>query len=482
MKTNIVWLQRDLRLADNPALHEALQQAEQTIIVYIHAPQELAPWQPGAASRWWLHHSLEALQQAITSLGAKLIIRQGPSLHTLLGLCSESKADAVYWNQCYTPQAIRRDQAIREALTSCGVSHHCYNGSLLHTPGSILNKEGKPYRVFAAFWNAAQGLGLGQTPLAAPQRLADNDLHFESVASLRLLPKIQWDNGLRQHWRPGAVNAHKQLYRLCDEILNPYPEARDYPAIEGTSRLSPYLAFGELSPGQVVAALLDTFMNCAIHGNACDSFMRQLGWREFAHHTLYHFPEASDQALNSRFAQLPWQNNPSLLKAWQQGRTGYPIIDAGMRELWHTGWMHNRVRMIVASFITKNGMIPWLLGARWFWDTLVDADLASNSFNWQWVAGTGLDAAPYFRIFNPIRQSQKFDKQGCYLRRWLPELAALPDEYIHTPWQAPANILNASNIRLGIDYPRPSLDLAMTRRNALASFDAIKSKLNKHSS
>jgi len=470
MTTSIVWLRHDFRLTDNPALYYAAQHSNKVVPVYIHAPEEANLWQAGQASNWWRHHSLTNLEQAIAQRGGRLIIRQGKSLEELLKLCQELKASTVYWNQTYTPGLTQRDQGVRNALESIGVDHYQYNGSLLHTPGTILNKEGKPYRVFSAFWATCQRLGLGQTPLPAPSSLYDCKLASIPISELKLLPNIPWDQHFYEHWQPGEAHGLNQIERLCEERLDGYHHNRDYPAIEGTSRLSPYLALGEVSPRQIVTALLNTFMRRTLRASECDSFIREIGWREFAYHTLQHFPESIEKVLNPRFEKMPWQQNPELLNAWQQGKTGYPIIDAGMRELWQTGWMHNRVRMIVASFLTKNGMIHWQHGARWFWDTLVDADLASNSFNWQWVAGTGLDAAPYFRIFNPIRQSEKFDSKGHYIRCWLPELKALPDKWIHTPWKAPADILQHANISIGDNYPAPVLDLGITRKHALSCF------------
>lgn len=470
MKTSIVWLRRDLRLSNNPALHRALSNSERVILLYIHAPQESAPWQPGAASRWWLHHSLIGLQQSVEKRGGQLLIHRGPTISTLLHLCQKLNAGAVYWNKAYTPEEINLEQDLSDQLAEHHIQHHTFHGSLLHPPGSILNKEGNPYRVFTAFWNASQRLQLQHTMFPAPQRLFDCELESEPLDALELLPMIGWDTGLRQHWQPGEKYALRQLERLCDELVNDYTRQRDYPAINGTARLSPHLAFGEITPQQIIETLRNSFMSGAVHGGASEAMIRQLGWREFAYHTLYHFPQSTQQVLNRRFEHFPWQNAPSLLEAWQKGRTGIPIIDAGMRELWYSGWMHNRVRMIVASFLCKNGLVPWQEGARWFWDTLVDADLAINSLNWQWVAGTGLDAAPYFRIFNPITQSHKFDADGRYIRRWLPELTSLPNKHIHAPWLAPASVLQACKLNIGIDYPEPALDLKETRKQALACF------------
>ncbi|ALP52735.1 deoxyribodipyrimidine photolyase [Candidatus Tenderia electrophaga] len=467
MKTCLVWLHQDLRLSDNPALYHAAEAADTLIPVYIHAPQELEPWAPGAASRWWCHHSLSTLQQALHARGSRLIIRRGASQDVLQRLIRETGAGAVYWNHRYAPQAARRDAHIAAWLRAHDIEVHTYHGNLLYTPGSVLTKEHKPFRVFTPFWRACRQQGLGAPPLPVPQRLGECRLASEAVEALALLPDIPWHHGLASSWRPGEDNALEQLQGFCDAALAHYDAGRDRPDRLDTSRLSPHLAFGEISPRQVVSAVLNAFMDHATQGDSMDRFLSELGWREFAYHTLHHFPYATDTPLNPRFEAFPWRDDKALLRAWQQGKTGFPIIDAGMRQLWHSGWMHNRVRMIVASFLTKNGLQPWQTGARWFWDTLVDADLASNSFNWQWVAGCGLDAAPYFRIFNPVRQSERFDPHGDYLRQWLPELAQLPLPWLHRPWLTPADVQHACNVRIGRDYPAPILDLNSSRKRAL---------------
>jgi len=474
VKCSIVWLRRDLRLADNPALHHAIHNSDRVIPVYIHAPDEERPWQPGAASNWWCHHSLLALQEEIKQLGGRLIIRRGPSEAALLRLCDELQADAVYWNHEFIPQLTTRDEQIRRALLAHGINQYGYNGSLLYTPGAILNQERKPYRVFSAFWQACQKQGFGDTPLPTPKRLDHSPVDSLSVTQLELLPAHDWHIKLAEHWQPGEAAALQSLQRLRCDLICGYAKRRDYPAIDATSRLSPQLAFGEVSPRQVVTALLEAFISCKTHGQGCEGFIRELGWREFAYHTLHHFPRMSERPIDARFEQFAWRDDETVIRAWQRGETGYPIIDAGMRQLWQTGWMHNRVRMIVASFLAKNGLIHWLAGARWFWDTLVDADLANNSFNWQWVAGCGLDAAPYFRIFNPTTQSEKFDPNGDYIRSWIPQLARLPTPWIHKPWQAPTQLLQQAGINIGDNYPNPLLNLAATRERALTSFKQLR--------
>jgi deoxyribodipyrimidine photo-lyase len=348
---------------------------------------------------------------------------------------------------------------------------HVYagQGHLLTEPWAIESQSGTPYRVYTPYARKVRATLSMPTPQPAPRALPLSPARLKSVPlkELELLPKIHWDAGLAQHWRPGEDGAAQRLRRLAS-LLPDYARARDVPGANGTSRLSPHLHFGEVSPRQVWHALAQTTARqTAGILRGAEMLERELLWREFAHHVLHHFPHTPDAPLNPRFTGFAWRRAPKLLATWQHGRTGIPIVDAGMRELWATGSMHNRVRMITASFLTKHIGLDWRAGARWFWDTLVDADLASNTLNWQWVAGCGADAAPYFRIFNPVLQSRKFDAQGEYLRRWLPELARLPDRYIHEPWRAPLAALQASGVQLGKDYPLPILELATAREAAL---------------
>lgn len=468
MRISIVWLRQDFRLTDNPALYHAARHSDVVIPIYIHAPEEAAPWAPGAASNWWRHHGLVALQDSLRARGSRLLIRRGPSLTTLRELIRTTSAGAVYWNHLYEPRLAQRDQQIAGALHQDGTKTHEFHGALLYPPGTVLTKAQTPFRVFTPFWRACQKQGLGEPPLPMPARLGECDLPSEPIESLNLLPRIPWDHGLGAHWQPGEHAALERLQRFCADRLQHYAKGRDFPGRADTSGLSPHLSFGEISPRQIVSAVFNTFADHATRGDNADIFLSELGWREFAHHTLHHFPQVIDSPLNPRFAHFPWHNDEKMLLAWQQGRTGFPLVDAGMRQLWQSGWMHNRVRMIVASFLCKNALLPWQTGAHWFWDTLVDADLASNSFNWQWVAGCGLDAAPYFRIFNPVRQSERFDPDGEYLSRWLPELSNLPARWRHAPWLAPVNVLQASNVRIGIDYPAPILDLSRSRDRAIS--------------
>lgn len=478
-RTAIVWFRQDLRLADNPALARALAECERIVPVYIHAPEESGQWAHGAASHWWLHHSLAALDASLRALGSRLILRRGPSLAALETLVKETGASRLYWNRLYEPAHIARDTRIKEALRAAGLTVCSSNAALLFEPWERTKDDGSAYKVFTPFWKACLKAGLPTDIAPAPRALQPlpQDLGSVALEALDLLPAIRWDAGLAAAWRPGEDGAQARLEAFLDEAVARYGEERNRPDLAGSSRLSPHLHFGEIGPRQVVAAVerrLDAHREAAPRADA-EAFVREVGWREFAHHLLYHFPQTPTEPLDVRFAQFPWATQVAeALAAWQRGRTGIPIVDAGMRELWTTGWMHNRVRMLAASLLTKNLLVPWQEGARWFWDTLVDADLANNTLGWQWTAGCGADAAPYFRIFNPVLQGERFDPRGDYVRRWVPELARLPDAYLQQPWAAPPAVLAAAGLRLGADYPPPIVDLKTTRERALARFERIK--------
>ncbi|ACL72479.1 Deoxyribodipyrimidine photo-lyase [Thioalkalivibrio sulfidiphilus HL-EbGr7] len=477
MKT-LLWFRRDLRLTDNPALARALEDGE-VIPVYIHAPEEEGDWAPGGASLWWLHHSLAALGEDLRARGVDLVIRQGASLETLQALIRETGAQQVLWNRLYEPALIARDTGIKQQLRDQGIRTQSFNAALLFEPWTVAKQDGTPYKVFTPFWKACLGLGVPVDVTPAPERIQGPAQlpPGETLKSLGLLPDIDWAAGFTELWQPGEAGALARLAEFMDEAVADYDEMRNRPDRDGSSRLSPYLHFGEIGPRQAAAACQvakDRHGGKAAH-QGIDSFLREIGWREFAHHLLYHFPRTSDEPLDPRFRKLPWRElDEETLRAWQRGRTGIPLVDAAMRALWATGWMHNRVRMIVASLLTKNLGAHWLTGARWFWDTLVDADLAGNTLGWQWTAGCGADAAPYFRVFNPVLQGERFDPNGDYLRQWVPELAKLPAKYIHRPWEAPEAILKAAGVRLGGNYPRPIVDLAESRRQALEMWEVIK--------
>jgi deoxyribodipyrimidine photo-lyase len=476
--TVIIWLRRDLRLADNPALHLALARGEHPVPLYIHAPTEEHPWAPGAASRWWLHQSLASLDRRLQALGSGLILGDGDSLECLRATARAVGAKAIYWNRLYDPALVARDARIKQALRGDGLRCESLKAHVLFEPWELATGTREPYRVFTAFWRkAAPGLG-HEAPLPAPTSLPPlpDGLSSLPLDALGLLPRIAWDSGLAAAWEVGEPAALARLERFIDRALAGYARGRDLPGVAGTSGLSPHLHLGEISPCQV----LETLARRVPWGLAgvAEPFVRELGWREFAHHLLYHFPRTPDEPLDRRFTAFPWRTEGAdvLLAAWQRGRTGIPLVDAGMGELWHTGWMHNRVRMVVAALLTKHLRLPWQAGARWFWDTLVDADLAANTLGWQWSAGCGADAAPYFRVFNPVRQGERFDSKGDYVRRWCPELATLPDRWVHQPWTAPASLLRAAGVDLGHSYPAPVVDLAESRREALTAWAQVRGR------
>jgi len=469
----IVWFRRDLRLADNPALNAAVRGGRPVIALYIHDPGSAGPWAEGGAQRWWLHHALTALGGALAGLGIPLRLAQGPIREVLSRLIAITGAAEVTWNRIYEPWAEARDTALEAMLTEAGLRVRSFNASLLFEPRDITTGTGTPFKVFTPFWRACRAAPPPARPLPVPDSLipAPDFPGGETLADWRLLPTTpDWAGGLNQTWNPGEAGARDRLRRFLDDGLADYAESRDQAGRDGTSGLSPHLHFGEIGPRQLYHAILDARGG----GGGTDRFLAELGWREFSAHLLHHRPDLPERPLRPEFADFPWREDRPGLRAWQRGRTGFPLVDAGLRQLWRTGWMHNRVRMIAASFLVKDLMIPWQEGARWFWDTLVDADLASNSASWQWVAGCGTDAAPYFRVFNPVLQGEKFDGDGTYVRRWCPELARLPNRWLHKPWQAPPDILRRAGVRLGLDYPAPILDHDQRRKTALAAYSALR--------
>ncbi len=465
--TSLLWLRRDLRLSDQAALSAALEHSDQVIPVYIYSDAKMD--QRGAASNWWLHYSLEAFDKSLNQKGSRLILRSGKPLEVLKSLLSETGATAIYANRLYEPELAARDQKLASQLPL-----ELFKGNLLSEPWEAKTGAGGPYRVFTPYWKSRLLHLSPEEPLPAPPKLppVPKSLKSEKLADLGLLPQIPWDLQMRKHWKIGEQAALAQLKSWLDQGIETYATTRNLPGMSGTSSLSPHLHFGEISPTQIFWELSQR------NPDQADQrvFFSEIGWREFSHHILHHFPDTVTEPMDKRFKHFPWQTHSKALKAWQKGQTGYPIVDAGMRELWALGWMHNRVRMIVASFLTKDLLIPWQKGAEWFWDTLVDADLAANTFNWQWTAGSGADAAPFFRIFNPISQGEKFDPEGLYVRQWVPELAALPDKWLHRPWEAPEAVLAAAKIKLGQDYPLPIVDHADARHAALMAFQGIKGR------
>ncbi len=474
----LVWFRKDLRLADHPALQAALQAGGPVIPIFIWSPEEEGTWQPASASRWWLHQSLKALGEELAKLGSRLILRRGPTTQTLLDLARQTGAKQILWCRRYEPAVIDRDKRIKSELREQKLQVESFNASLLFEPWVIQNKQAKPYGVYTPFWKACCAAEPPSRPLARPNHLPAPHDWPDSLAlnELQLEPTIDWAKGMRETWTPGEREAEERLRRFLAQRLTEYAELRDRPDLEGTSALSPHLHFGEISPRTIWYRVLEHLGKESVNerlSHGAEIYLKELVWREFAYHLLYHFPRTTDEPLRPEFAAFPWQEDRIALRAWQRGRTGYPLVDAGMRQLWSTGWMHNRVRMVVASFLVKHLLIPWQQGARWFWDTLVDADLASNTLGWQWTAGCGADAAPYFRIFNPVSQGEKFDPEGEYVRRWVPELSRLPATVIHQPWKASPKELEQAGLSLGENYPLPIVDHTFARNRALKALATI---------
>lgn len=473
----IVWFRQDLRLADNPAMSQACRECDSVIPLFIADPMEQSVSEVGEASRAWLHHSLADLQESLRAKNSELYMASGDSLAVLQSVIKNTGANRLYWNRCYDPKTIERDTQIKQALSD--YQPRTFNGLLLNEPWQNLKGDGTPYRVYTPYWRSASAQ-FGENPdrlkplktpriIPALDKKTGSKIHQNcSLDALGLLPTRDWHAALIDHWSVGEKAALKQLKRFLKKGVSDYGDARNLPAVEGTSRMSPHLHFGEISPRQILTTLLagqpiDTLPDDEL------IFAKEIVWREFAYSLLFHFPHMPNEPLDTRFASFPWgKKTDAHLRAWQEGQTGVPIIDAGMRQLYATGWMHNRVRMIVGSYLVKNLLIPWQAGERWFRDTLVDADMASNSMGWQWVAGCGADAAPFFRVFNPVLQGEKFDKNGDYVSRWVPELAGVNPKFIHKPWE-----LDEQSREL-LQYPAPLVDLKATRQRALDAFSTIK--------
>lgn len=472
----IVWYRDDLRLSDHPALHAAAKTHSSVVCVFVLDEKAPGVRSLGGAVRWWLAQSLRALQASLQERGATLVLRKGAAPKVIAALAQEIDAGAVYWNEiAQAPErAVADDVAAK--LDDIGVAAHRFPGDLLAEPSTIRNKENRGLRVFTPFWRRVLALGDPPKPLAAPNKLNGvPDIASDKLESWKLEPTSpDWAGGLRESWEPGEKSAQVRLKQFLADGINGYSDDRDRPDREGTSKLSPHLRFGEISPRQLWhAAHFAAAEHPRLSGDI-DKFLSELGWREFCRHLLFDIPDLATRNLQPSFDAFPWKQNAGALKSWQRGQTGYPIIDAGMRELWYTGVMHNRVRMVVASFLVKHLLIDWREGEQWFWDTLVDADAGSNPANWQWVAGCGADAAPYFRVFNPILQGEKFDSDGVYVRRWVPELAQLPNKLIHQPWTATPIELASAGIELGKTYPEPIIDHKVGRERALAAYASIR--------
>ena len=501
----ILWFRQDLRLQDNPALNAAIARGGAVVPVYIWDEAGEGRWAPGGAARAWLRRSLAALDASLRERASRLVLARGDSAAVLGEIVRATGAGAVYLNRRYEPQAMARDARVESELTRAGVEVKYFNSALLHEPPAVANKQGRPFQVFGAFWRHCLTL-----PVSAPGKLNPVNLAVPAewprgpkLDELNLLPPVGPDlragrgvmeistappevgpyhTGLSDAgWQPGEAGAQARLRAFVSRSMDDYAEQRDYPACNGTSILSPHLHFGEIGPRQIWAVVRARSRESGVFppSEGARVFLVELGWREFAHHLLFHFPRTAEQPLRAEFAGFPWADDPggTKFRAWQRGETGYPIVDAGMRQLAQTGWMHNRVRMIAASFLVKHLRLSWTEGAAWFWESLVDADLANNTLGWQWIAGCGGDAAPYFRIFAPVLQGTKFDQEGDYVRRWVPELARLPAPHIHAPWQAPMDVLARAGVRLGENYPRPVVEHAAARAEALAAFRAMKERM-----
>ena len=475
----LVWLRHSLRLRDHPALVDAAEHGP-VIPLFVWAPEEEGDWPPGGAAQWWLHHALQDLGERLRERGSRLILRTGPTLDALRDCIDATGADRVVWNRRYEPTLARRDAEVRAALEERGIETQVFESQILHDPSAVETTSGGPYHVFTPFWKKVRKENrldtrppLGIPDLPAPEAWPSSEPLEALPLTAEAQDGVDWAGGLRDTWTPTEAGAHERLQYTLDHVLGDYATARDRPDIDGTSRLSPYLHHGQISPRQVWHRMAEWADATGRHDDA-RPVLRQVVFREFSYHWLYHYPDTPTETYRDKFRNFPWRDDAEALARWKRGETGYPIVDAGMRQLYETGWMHNRVRMIVASFLTKDLMLHWRHGARWFWDTLVDADLASNTFNWQWTAGCGADAQPFFRVFNPISQSERYDPDGTYIRRYVPELVALPDDVLHAPWQTSEARLEALGVTLGTDYPRPMVDHGEAREDALAAYETVK--------
>lgn len=472
------WFRQDLRLVDNPALAAAAATGRPVLLLYILDDQTPGSWKMGGASCWWLHQSLSALANDLDARGNRLILRRGRAVSIVAELAREVGASDVFFTRRYEPFAAREELELVHLLEADGRRARRHGGNLLFEPEALTTGAGGPYKVFTPFYNAAMKTLRAQSLKSGPKKIAALKTFpaGDDLAEWRLLPRApDWSAGIAEVWTPGEKGAEAAVDRFVEDGLAGYAEARDRPAVAGTSRLSPHLHFGEIGPRRCWQRIADGIQaRTGGLGKGADAYLRELIWREFSHHLLHHWPDLADVPFRVPFAAFPWRQDLAGLRAWQKGLTGYPIVDAGMRELWHTGWMHNRVRMIAASFLVKDLLIDWREGERWFWDTLVDADLANNAAGWQWVAGSGADAAPYFRIFNPVLQGERFDPDGDYVRHWIPALARMPAKHIHAPWQAPDSVLKNADVRLGDTYPYPIVDHKAAKERALAAFRGLK--------
>jgi len=495
----LLWLRRDLRLGDNPALLEAAGRAGRergTLLpVYVWEPRERRAWAPGGAARWWLWHSLRDLEAGLHELGSRLLVERGDPVEVIAALARTTGAAAVVWSEGLEPDEVADDAALEAALRGSGVAAVVTGQvNLLADPLAVRKRDGGPYTVFTPFWRASLAAGAPDEPAPAPAALPPAPAEPSGLSLDELHDKAvrPWSAGFGQLWRPGERGAHDRLEEFLAGPLAGYAADRDRPDLDGSSRLSPHLHWGEVTARQVwyaVAGVLHesgSDVEAAVGPPRWDeeqapglrrsagAFLRQLGWREFGHSLLAAFPHTVAAPLHERFAAFPWRDDPAALEAWRRGRTGYPIVDAALHELWATGWMRNRTRMLAGSFLVKDLLLPWQEGAAWFWETLVDADLAHNTLGWQWVSGCGADAAPYFRVFNPVTQGLRFDPDAAYVRRWVPELAGLPAEQAQAPWRVAPDQLATAGVTLGETYPAPIVDHGEARLRALAAYDVVR--------
>lgn len=476
-KIAILWIRQDLRLHDNQALIESLN-FDYVIPCFVLQVEKDQEWQLGAASKWWLHHSLQSFQLSLEDLGSKLLLLKGEPEKELIKVARHYKATRILWNRNYNPQESHSVQALmREAQKNNLETVPCH-GSVLCEKNLLLKDDGSPYRVYTAFWKKFLKVYKPQhldKPDKLPPVPEKPQMESLSLKKLNLLPKVSWDSGFGDYWQPGEQSAIEKTASFIKNKIFNYQKNRDSPQLDGTSMLSPHLRFGEIHPQRILYQVVEEFGPLAhLKDPNIIQFAKEILWREFSYHLLQHFPATTNQPLVESFQRFPYKQNKKWFDAWTKGATGYPVVDAGMRQLWKTGWMHNRVRMITASFLVKHLGIHWLEGAKWFWDTLVDADLASNTQGWQWTAGCGADAAPFFRIFNPITQGQKFDPQGEYVSLWCPEISNLPSKWIHKPWEASKQELTQAGICLGVDYPNPIVEHKASRERALSQYEQIK--------
>lgn len=472
------WFRQDLRLADNPALAAASGTGAPVVLLYVLDDETPGAWRIGGAARWWLHRSLSALDKDIGTHGNSLILRRGHAASIVAQVARETGASDVFFTRRYEPFAANEESELAALLEADGRRARRCGGGLLFEPEALTTGSGGPYKVFTPFYKAAMKALRAQPIKRAPKKIPalESFPAGDDLDGWRLLPRApDWSVGFGECWTPGERGAEAAVDRFVESALQDYAVERDRPAIVGTSRLSPHLHCGEIGPRRCWQLIADGVqVRTGGLGKGADAYLRELMWREFSHHLLHHWPDLPDVPFREAFAAFPWRSDPEGLRAWQRGLTGYPIVDAGMRELWHTGWMHNRVRMVAASFLVKDLLIDWREGERWFWDTLLDADLANNAAGWQWVAGSGADAAPYFRIFNPVLQGERFDPDGDYVRRWVPELSRLPAKHVHAPWRAPDSVLEDSGVRLGDTYPCPIVEHKAAKVRAMTAFRGLK--------